>query len=218
MTNIVVYGAAGHGRVIADMICADLRYNFLGFIDNYECESNYRGRGIIGHELDAETVSKYAIDAVALGIGDNANRIKIAERICSHMKDIKIATLIHPSAVIAATVELGEGSVVFAGAVLQSGAKLGRGCIVNTSASLDHDSEMGDFSALLPGARVAGNVKIGVGAVVCMGACVQNAVTIGNHAVIGAMSLIRGDVPDLAVCYGVPARVTRYRSRQERHL
>ena len=69
--------------------------------------------------------------------------------------------LIHPNAVVADDVEIGCGSVVMAGAVINPGAKIGKGVIVNTSSSIDHDCVLGVYVHVSVGAHLAGTVTVG---------------------------------------------------------
>jgi sugar O-acyltransferase (sialic acid O-acetyltransferase NeuD family) len=139
-------------------------------------------------------------------------------RILETVPDFPFVTAIHPSAQLGHNVRIGNGSVVMAGAVINSDAHVGEFCIVNTNASLDHDCSMGDFSCLLPGATVGGDTRIGRFSVVALGARVIHGITIGEHVVVGAGATVLSDLPDQCVAVGTPARIVRKREPGEKYL
>jgi sugar O-acyltransferase (sialic acid O-acetyltransferase NeuD family) len=120
--------------------------------------------------------------------------------------------LVHPAAVISTTAMLGEGSVVSAGVIVQSDARIGRFCQLNTACSIDHDNIVGDFVSVAPGAHTAGHVTIEDGAFIGLGAVIINGVTVGARATVGAGAVVTRDVPPDATVVGNPARALPPRS------
>lgn len=102
-----------------------------------------------------------------IAVGDNGNRKAESERLAG----MKFVRLIHPSAVVSRTAEIGEGTIVMAGAVIQAHAKIGKHCIINTNAVCDHHTVVGDFAHIAPGVHLCGAVVVGEGALVGVGAC-----------------------------------------------
>lgn len=115
--------------------------------------------------------------------------------------------LAHPAATISTTATLGAGTVVSAGVIVQSDARIGRFCLLNTAASIDHDNSVDDFVSIAPGVRTAGYVTIEDGAFVGLGAVIINGVTVGAGATIGAGAVVTRNVPAGATVVGNPARV-----------
>jgi sugar O-acyltransferase (sialic acid O-acetyltransferase NeuD family) len=118
----------------------------------------------------------------------------------------QLAVLVHPSAQIGRTTTIGAGSVLMAGAIVNSGSSIGRSVIVNTAASIDHDCVIGDFVHVAPGARLAGTVRVGSRAHVGIGACVLQNRSIGDGAIVGGGAVVIDDVAAHATVVGVPAR------------
>ena len=138
---------------------------------------------------------------VVIGIGDNRTRSRLAASI-----SLPFATIVHPFSWIAAEVNLGEGTVVFAGSVVHPGARIGRHCVLNTACSVDHDCILGDFSQVAPGAHLAGAVRVGEGAYIGMGSCVIQTLEVGAWSTVGAGAAVVRNVPPDVVVKGVPAR------------
>lgn len=112
----------------------------------------------------------------------------------------------HPTAVISTTALIGAGTVLSAGVIVQSDARIGRFCMLNTACTVDHDNVVGDLVSIGPGAHTAGRVTILDEAFVGLGALIINGVTVGRRATVGAGAVVVRDVPDGVTVVGNPAR------------
>ena len=169
MRRLAIIGASGHGKVIAD-IARRIGYCEIVFFDDDESIHECGGYPVVGKSSEAGT-----IDAdVIVGIG-NAD---IRKRIQESIPEQKLATLIHPDAVIAEDVEIGVGTVVMAGAVINPGTHIGKGCIINTCSSVDHDCIVDDFVHVAVGSHLCGTVNVGAGTWIGAGVTVNNNVFI----------------------------------------
>lgn len=207
--RIIVYGAGGHGRVVLDaLVCAGLGEQVLGFVDDRVAVGERRdGFPVLGGEA-------FLADAlglrVALGIGDNRERARLAQ-LCVE-RGLELLTAQHPRAIVATSVRIEPGSLVCAGAVLNPGAGVGRGSIVNTAAVIEHDCKLGSFVHVSPNATLGGAVQLGDYVHLGLAACVLPGLTVGEGAVVGAGAVVTKSIPNRAVAYGVPARVQRTRT------
>tara|TARA_R110002049_G_scaffold295113_4_gene482289 strand:+ start:13826 stop:14482 length:657 start_codon:yes stop_codon:yes gene_type:complete len=121
-------------------------------------------------------------------------------------RGFSFAVVRHPSAIIAQDVVIGQGCQVLAGAIVQTGARLGVNVLVNTGAIVEHDADIADHVHIAPGVTLSGNVSVGVGVHLGTGVVVKQGVTIGANAVIGVGAIVIADVP-VGACYvGNPAR------------
>lgn len=210
---LVVFGCSGHGKVVADAaLAAGIRV--LGFGDD---DPKWRDEVIlglrvlaIGFDAAAAICAAQSADLV-LAIGDNRTRALVFEKAVA--RGLRMATVVHPSAVVASSASLGAGTVVFARAVINPDCRVGDDVIVNTSASLDHDNVIGTHAHISPGAALGGTVSVGEGTHIGIGVSVRNNVTIGAWSIVGAGAAVVGDLPDDVVAYGVPARVARRRQQ-----
>lgn len=119
----------------------------------------------------------------------------------------RIPVLAHPAAIVSTTATIGEGTIVSAGVIVQSDARIGRLCLLNTACTIDHDNVLGDEVSVAPGAHTAGNVTIRDGAFIGLGAMIINKVVVGARATVGAGAVVTRDVPEGATVVGNPARV-----------
>lgn len=208
--KLVIWGASGHAKVVADIIRLTGEYEIVGFLDNINPERygmDFYGSRILGGEDQLEQLLDRGIDNIILGFGDCAARLRLSELVIS--RGFKLVSAIHPSSIIASDVRILPGTVVAAGAVINTASRIGANVIINTAASVDHDCEIADGAHICPGVHLAGNVKVGKGAWVGIGACVINRVSIGSGAYIGAGAVVVDDIPDHVVAYGNPAKVKR---------
>ena len=133
MKNLIIIGAGGHGRVIADIAQKLSAYKTISFLDDGEAKETM-GLPIVGKTSDLE---KYVNTAdIFVAIGNSKVRSDFIERLLA--MGANVPTLIHPSAIIGTCVEIGVGTAIMVGAVINPCSKLGKGVILNTSTSIDH--------------------------------------------------------------------------------
>lgn len=189
-----LYGASGHGRVIKEIL-ESVNQKVDGFIDDNPSINEHLGLPV---QHSAE-----AADEVIVTIGDNGMRRRVVERLrCKFPKGI-----VHPKAVFSQTANIGEGSVVMAGAVINAGTSIGKHSVINTCASVDHECQIGDYVHIAPGAHLCGLIQVGEGTLIGAGASVIPCVKIGRWCTIGAGAAVVSDIPDGATVVGVPGRI-----------
>jgi len=193
---MILIGASGHGKVIADILKLSGTKNIVFWDDNPLAV--VPGFNVKPREHQSE-------ENIILSIGNNATRKKIAEH-----SSYTYTTAIHPSAILSSGVLVGQGTVVMAAAIINPGSQIGWHCIINTAAVIDHDVILEDYVHISPNATLAGNVTINEGAWIGAGATVIQGLTIGKWAVVGAGAVVIKDVPNNVVVVGNPARIVRY--------
>jgi sugar O-acyltransferase (sialic acid O-acetyltransferase NeuD family) len=213
--RIFVYGAGGHGKVVADILACKAESEFAGFVDDRE---EMWGARVIGLPVfgDGQWLREEAGRsrvAVALGVGNGRARRQIAERCAAW--GVGILTLVHARAVVSRSAQLGCGTVVMAGAVVNSDARVGAGAIVNSGAVVEHDVEIGHYAHIAPRAAMGGAARLGEFSHLGMGAVVLERVRVGSHAIVGAGAVVVKNLPDEVVAMGVPARICRLVGRDE---
>ncbi|MGO4961250.1 acetyltransferase [Jeotgalibaca porci] len=200
--KLIIIGASGHGKVVADVAIKINKWQSIAFLDDDESIKTSMGLEVIGKTADAFAYIDEADFFVA--IGSNTTREKIQEKLIK--EGLNVVSLIHPSAVIGTDVEIGIGSVVMGGVVVNSSTRIGEGCIINTSSSLDHDNVVEDYVHISPGVRIAGSVSIGKGTWLGIGSIVSNNVNICSACKVGAGAVVVKDITEPGTYVGVPVR------------
>lgn len=120
--------------------------------------------------------------------------------------DAEIGTFIHPSASVAGTASIGEGSIVAPGVVVEGGATIGRYVVLQSNAVIGNDAKIADFVNVGQGAKIGGKASIAEGVTIFMNATVTPYKVISRDALIDAGAVVIRDVPEGHRAYGVPAR------------
>ncbi|WP_435945591.1 acetyltransferase [Dryocola sp. BD586] len=163
--SLLILGAGGHGRCIAELAIQLDQYAQIAFLDDSWQGETCRNAKIIGR-IDSLKDHKIFTHAV-VGIGNNSVRKILHQRLVA--EGFELATLVHPAAWVSPSAQLGRGCVIFAGVVIGPAARIGDGAIVNCNATVDHDGMIEDFAHLGVGVQLAGECHIGQGAFVQAG-------------------------------------------------
>lgn len=205
---VIILGGGGHAKVLIDALLAS-SVVIAGVVDP---DPVLAGTKILGVPVlgGDKVVNEYPPSKIQLvnglgSVGLPANRQRLFERFKEMGYDF--ATVVHPSAVIASDVVLGEGAQIMAGAVIQPGSLIGINSVINTRASVDHDCIIGDNVHIAPGVTISGGVKIASGSHIGTGATVIQGISIGSNAVIGGGAVVVCDIPADVTAFGVPAKV-----------
>lgn len=196
--RLVIIGAGGHGKVVADNALKN-GYIDICFLDD-NASGNCMGFSIAGKCSEIEKFDDGNTDFI-IAIGSNVVRKEIAEKY-----DVRWATLIHPSAQMAANTSVGEGSVIMAGAIVNASATVGRHCIINTGAIVEHDNKIENYVHISPGVTLGGTVHLGERTHIGIGSTVINNVNICDNCIIGAGATVIRNINEKGTYIGVPAK------------
>jgi sugar O-acyltransferase (sialic acid O-acetyltransferase NeuD family) len=197
--RICLFGAGGHGRVVAAQVKRLWPDSELIFADSKAtADSSYRGIPVISTEIEAVP----ADCSLICTIGDNAVRARMQARAAeSHTF---ISFIADPGNFFCEPP--GPGSMILAGSVVTTDTTIGCGVIVNSSAIVEHDCEVGDFCHLAPGSVVAGGCRLGSQVFLGANATVLPGLSVAAGTVIGAGSVVTRNITDPGQYAGVPAR------------
>jgi len=211
--SVLLIGAGGHAKVVLDAMLATGQFEVLGLLDSDPSRtgSHVLGVPVLGDETLLQQ-GAYERSALLLCIGDNARRLELAARY--KLMGRRFLSVCHPTVSLGRETEIGDGTVILAGAVANPGTSIGAHCIVNTCASIDHDCRLADGVHVSPGARLAGGVCVGKGAHIGIGASVLPGVSIGALAKVGAGAVVLSDVPEGVTVVGVPAKPVQARDEE----
>ncbi|WP_103603749.1 UDP-N-acetylbacillosamine N-acetyltransferase [Campylobacter concisus] len=185
--KIYIYGASGHGLVVAD-IARSNGYDEIVFLDD---ASEFK----FSPELEKADI--------IIAIGDNKTRQKISQRVES--AGFKIVNLIHKSAVVSESAVIEKGVVIMPNAVVNAKACIKEGAIINSGAVIEHECDIGKFAHISPNVALAGNVSVGEFTHIGIGSSIIQGISIGKNCIIGAGSVVVRDIKDDTKAYGVPA-------------
>lgn len=200
MTTLLIFGAGGHGRVVAD--AALLAAGWTRVLASDRDPARCVGELLPGVTLFRPGEAMAAATAVHVAIGNAASREKEVAALAAGM----LATVAHPRASISGHAQVAAGCFIAAQAVVGPGARLGTGVIVNHGAVVDHDVAVGDFSHIAPLAALGGGARIGQRVLVGSGTNVLAGVRVGDDIVIGAGAVVVNNLTEPGVYAGVPAR------------
>lgn len=197
--RLVIVGAGGHGKVIAD-IAIKIGYTDIVFIDD-NAIGDCLGYPIVGTCEIIESLNDNK-NGFVIAVGNNKSRRRIAEQ-----HNVNWVSLIHPSAQIGADVKIGVGTVIMANTVLNPCSTVGKHCIINTSSVIEHDNVIGDYVHISPQVALGGTVRIGDGTHIGIGAVVRNNITVCNDCTVGAGAVVIKNITESAMYIGVPAKM-----------
>lgn len=200
--TLLIVGANGHGKVVYDVAQRIGIYEEIYFLDD-DIKLMKENKLVIGlsgfafeHKNDCDVI---------IAIGNPIHRKRIQENF--EQNGVNLVTLIHPESVISEKVaQIGSGSVIMAGAVIQADTKIGKSVIINTSSSIDHECKIGNYAHISVGSHLAGNVEVGDGTWIGIGAIISNNVFICNDVMVGAGAVVVEDIIESGTYVGVPAK------------
>ncbi len=210
MASLLLLGAGGHARVVAETALSTGLFSRICFLDD-----SYTGPAHMSDQLGWPVIGPFAaaldphirqqFSAALVAIGNAAVRLSWLPRLAASGYELPV--VIHPTAWVSPSAKVGGASVVFAQAAIQAHAVLGCGAILNTGCSVDHGAQLADGVHICPGARLAGEVQVGDRSWIGIGASVIQRIRIGADVTVGAGAAVVRDLPDGVTAVGVPARV-----------
>lgn len=205
MNKLIIVGASGHGKVVADIALLN------GYDEIYFLDDNPNIKSLGNFQVIGSFEKIFGLDSNEYGVFVGIGNASVRRRMQSKLEEsgYNVVSLIHPSSVIAYDVEIGCGTVVMAGAVINSGSVIGKGCIINTSSSVDHDNNIGDYVHVSVAAHTAGTVSVGTNTWIGIGAVISNNISISRDVTIGAGAVVVKDICESGTYVGVPIKKIR---------
>ena len=208
--KIVIIGAGGHAKVVCDSLQLSLKQRgggtIVGLVDD---DLRRSGKSLLGFPIlgPVESLVDLEFDSLIVAIGDNRIRRQVYE--WAKGKEYAFVNAIHPTAVIASGVSIGEGVAIFGNVVVNSGTSIGNNVILNTACTVDHDCSIANHVHIAPGAHLAGGVVVGEEAFVGIGTSILPYKKVGKRSVIGAGGVVVDDIRDGVTAVSGRARVIK---------
>ncbi len=203
--------------MVADCIGTSAKARAVGYIDRDGHDpSHMRPMGLPYLGADdrvAALIAEGMIAAAVLGMA-GLNHRGLRPDLVADLDDVVPIwwTAIHPAATVAESADVGAGTVVFARAVINPLARIGRHAVINTAAVVEHHCEIEDFAVVSPSVTLCGGVRLGRGAFIGAGAVVITDLRVGAGSVVGAGAVVVRNVPENVTVVGNPARVLERRA------
>lgn len=197
--NIILIGAGGHARACIDVVEEQGDFQIAGLVGlPEECNLKLMGYRVIGEDSDLPELAKiYQYALVTAGqilTADNRTRLfQLATN-----AGFKLPSIIAPTAHVSRHAQLGMGSIVMHGSVVNAGATVGTNCIVNTHSLLEHDVIVGDHCHISTGAIVNGNAVINSGTFIGSASVVKEGIEIGIGCLVGMGLTVRRNLSDFS--------------------
>ena len=210
MKNIVIIGAGGVGREVSLIIQQinelEQPWNLLGFIDDNT--DNWgkviNGYSVIGGIDSLEFLSNDTYIVIAIA------NYKVKKNIVNKINNkFKFATIVHPKVWIHDYMTVGEGTIIYEGAILTANIEIGNHVIISPKCGVGHDSIIKDYVSLLWNVNVSGNDLIEEGVMMGSGSTVIQGKKIGKGSIIGAGAVVVNDIESFSTAVGVPAKVIK---------
>nr|WP_272874652.1 NeuD/PglB/VioB family sugar acetyltransferase [Roseomonas haemaphysalidis] len=199
----MLLGAGGHGRAVLELMRHAGLPDPAGVLDDDPASPGLPGVPLLGPLSAAAGLRQQGLLAAHVALGHNARRAELGGWL--RRLGFALPVLRHPSAVVAGTARIGDGSVLLPRVVVGAAATVGVSVILNTGCIVEHDATIGDAAHVAPGAVLGGGVRVGARALVGLGASLRPGVCIGADAVVGVGAAVVADVAPQARVGGVPA-------------
>ncbi len=209
MGKIIVIGGGGHAKVLISVIKKNLQFELSGYVDIND-QGEILGVKYLGNDSKLNKIFSQGIINAAIGIG----QINVTQKrfnVVKNMMDIGFAfpSIISKDAIVNEVVLIDEGTQIFDGAVVNSGARIGRFSIINTKATVEHDCKVGSFCHIATGAVLSGGVEVDDFSMIGSNAVIVQYKKIASNCMIGAGAVVTKDITEAGVYFGNPARQTK---------
>lgn len=202
MSRCAIVGAGAQGSVVLETWRAALPDAAFVFLD---ADATRHGTTVLGVAVSGSPEDADLDGELIVALGSNEERLRVVARLAT--RGARFGRAIHPTAFVAPSATIGEGTVLLPGSIVHTEARVGNHVIVNTGVIVEHDCVIEDGASLSPGVRMGGRAHVGTRAFLSTGVTLGARATIGADAIVGAGSVVVDAVPERTFAFGVPARV-----------
>jgi sugar O-acyltransferase (sialic acid O-acetyltransferase NeuD family) len=196
--NIILIGAGGHALSCIDVIEQENKYNIHGLVGlKDEVGKRINGYNVIATQDELVDLSKdFRYAFIAIGQIKNVKlRIDLYESVLN--TGFKIPSIISPQSFISRTVQIGEGTIIMNGVILNSGVRIGNNCIINSKALIEHGTQVADNCHISTGAILNGDCIVESKSFVGSGAIVKHGITIKAGSFVNMGKIITKNFDNL---------------------
>ncbi len=203
MDNIILVGFGGHAKSVADTIERSNRFHIVGYTDRKPLE-NYQDYKWLGTDEVLKQYHGSGVNYAFICVG-YLGHSDVRNKLYTMVKEIgfHLPVIVDPSAVVAGSAKIEEGTFIGKRAVINAGVSIGKMCIINSGAVIEHDCEIGAYAHISVASILCGGVSVGESTFVGANATVIQMRRIGKGCIIGAGSVIRSNVSDHETKWGI---------------
>ncbi len=209
LKKLVLIGGGGHCKSVLDAALRMNEYEEIVITDPIiEPGMQVLGCSVVGSDDFLIQLHQNGFDYAFITVG-NVSIEPLREKLANKVESLgfKFPVIQDPSAIVADSAAIAEGTFIGKNVVINADANIGRHCIINTGAILEHECTVGDFVHVSVGAILCGEVEIGNNCMIGAGSTVIQCTKIGNHTIVGAGAVVNKNLPDQCKAAGVPARI-----------
>ena len=195
MDKILLIGAGGHACSCIDVLEEENQFKIAGLIEKGESISNESlGYPVIGTDDDLKVLrQQYKNALITVGqIKSPKIRIKLYQLLKE--LDFTLPVIVSSQAYVSKHAQIGEGSIIMHGVIVNANAKIGNNCIINNRALIEHDAVIGDHCHIATGAIINGEVSVENETFIGSGTVTKQAISIGKNCVIGNGVVLKNDI------------------------
>lgn len=204
--KLCIVGVGGFGREVFSSFIETFKTSGKNIVEEvFFMDDNpiYKGKKV----MDLPVIQKHEFNPtdaeVVIAVGDPETRMKVAN---SLPKETQYATLIHPSAILMADYEIGEGGIITAGSILTCNIKIGKHCHLNLNTTVGHDCRIGDYFTTAPGVHISGECNIGNLVYFGTNASVRQGIEITDRVTIGMGGIVVKNIIESGIYIGNPTK------------
>ena len=195
MDKIILIGAGGNARSCIDVIEEAGQFEIAGLVEKDKSMVNKNfGYPIIGTDNDFDNLrEKYDFAIITVGqIKSSHIRVKLFQILKEY--DFTLPVIISPNAYLSKHSQVGEGTIIMHGAIVNINVKIGKNCLINSNSLIEHDAVIGDHCHIATGAIINGEVSVGNKTFIGSGAVIKQSISIGDECTVGAGVIIKNDI------------------------
>ena len=207
--NLLIFGAGNHARVISELFKD--KFNIIGYMitDKINKNNKLSKKIFLLNKSNFDKLKKNRKLFSIIAVGDNEIRKKIFLKLRNLKIKNKWISIISKNAILAKDVEIGEGTLVMPGCIINNGTKIKKHCIINTGSIIEHDNYFKNFSSCGPRVVTGGNVTLGEASYIGIGSVVREKIKIENNVIIGGNSFVNKNCDKNSLYYGSPIRLIK---------
>lgn len=211
--GVIIIGLNTLTKTVIDILELVNKYHIAGIIHVNETTepSPFKTKYPIFDSLDDLRVleKRGQIKHAIISVLDGSQRKDISEHLKKNSPELTFIKAVHPAAVLANQLVLGEGIIIGARAVLNSDCLLGDFCIVQDKVSIGHDANIGSFVTIKTNVTMGGHVIVGNCSTIQSRVNIINNMVLGTNCFIKENTLVIKNIPENTVADGIPAKIIK---------